>query len=545
MNNDLPIESKPGHDTQIRQAKAEAIRLVAVIESSENAIVSKTMEGIIIAWNQGAERLYGYTAEEIFGRHISVLFPSDHYQEYLRIMKDVKKGKTVPAFDTVRRRKDGTLINVSVNIVPVEARDGEVVGALKNSHDITRIKKLEAQFIEAQKMEGVGQLAAGVAHDFNNIVAIIMGYTDLITSELAPDSPLRKYVEEIQHASIRAAALTRQLLVFSRKQTVQPVVLGLDDVVKDMEKMLRQLIDEKIDMTIVPGKTPGHIMADSGYIGQVLMNLVVNARDAMPDGGSISIATHPATLDEDYANTHMGAIPGDYVMLSVSDTGAGMTEEVKMHLFEPFFTTKPQGKGTGLGLTTCQTIAQQSGGHINVYSEIGKGTTFKVYFPRVDQPLNHDTQLIKAGPLPRGTETLMVVEDDPSVRYLAANVLEAQGYTVLRSSNGQDGLRLASEHKGSPIRLVVTDVIMPLMGGEAIAKTMKATYPDLKFLFTSGYTDDALAQHGVLEMGVAFLPKPYTSASLVRKVRAILDNEPGTTVFRKLDMKANPASAVP
>ena len=527
------MSSDHQNEKQTEQAKITAFRLAAIIEYSDDAIVSKTVDGIIIGWNHGAERLYGFMAEEMIGRPIAILFPPDHYQEYLRIMKEVKSGRAVPPFDTVRRRKDGSLINVSVGVTPIEALDGEVVGASKNSHDITRIKKLEAQFIEAQKMEVMGLLASGVAHDFNNILGIIIGYGDLITTALDADSPLRKYTEEIRHASERAAGLTRQLLVFSRKQKVLPEVLNLNEVVKDMDKMLRRLINENIEMTIVPGKETGRVKADSGYVGQVLMNLVVNARDAMPNGGKLSIATSNVTLDENYASTHAGVIPGDYAMLSVSDTGTGMTDEVKAHLFEAFFTTKPKGKGTGLGLVTCQTIMQQSGGHIGVYSEVGKGTSFKAYFLRVNQPLSPDTQFIKGGPLPRGTETLLIVEDEPSVRYLAANVLEAQGYTVLRAANGQDGLRVAREHKGSPIRLVITDVIMPLMGGKMMAEWLKATYPDLKILFTSGYTDDAIAQQGVLELGVAFLPKPYVPATLVRKVRAILDNVTETAFLRK------------
>ena len=387
----------------------------------------------------------------------------------------------------------------------------------------TQTKLAEAQFIEAQKMEVIGHLASGVAHDFNNILGVIMGYGDLITADLDPDSPLRKYAEEIQHAAERAAGLTRQLLIFSRKQKVQPVVLDLNGTVKDLDKMLRRLIDENVEMTIVPGKRNRTHQGRPGYIGQVLMNLAVNARDAMPNGGKLTIATNNVTLDENYTRTHTGVIPGDYVMLSVSDTGTGMTEEVKAHLFEALFTTKPEGKGTGLGLATCQTIVQQSGGHIGVYSEVGKGTTFKIYFPRVDKPLDISARLIQTGPLPRGTETLLVVEDEPSVRHLAASMLEAQGYNVLHASNGQDALQVAHEHKGSPIRLVITDVIMPQMGGKVMAEWLKATYPDIKVLFTSGYTDDAIAHHGVLETGIEFLSKPYTSTTLTCKVREMLD----------------------
>jgi len=385
---------------------------------------------------------------------------------------------------------------------------------------------LEAQFIEGQKMDVIGQLASGVAHDFNNILAVIMAYSDLIISDLAADNPLHAYTEEIRLASKRAAGLTKQLLVFSRKQTVQPVILELNDVIIDLDQMLRRLIDANIEMTLVPGKPIGRIKADAGYIGQVLMNMAINARDAMPNGGKLIIATNDVTLDDDYARTHANVIPGVYVMLSVSDTGSGMTDEVKAHLFEAFFTTKPSGKGTGLGLATCQTIIQQSGGHIDVCSEIGVGTTFRIYFPRMEQPLDVVEKPVRVEPLPRGTEILLVVEDEPSVRHMACAVLEAQGYHVLRASNGQEGLRLANDLKGKSIDLVIADVIMPLMGGGVMAELLKTTYPDLKILFTSGYADDALTHHGILEAGVEFLSKPYTLATLAYKVRKMLDTPP-------------------
>jgi two-component system, cell cycle sensor histidine kinase and response regulator CckA len=520
------VQSTPEAEGITRQKAAdkELTRLAAIIEYSDEAIISKTVDGIVIGWNHGAEKNYGYTAEEMIGRSISILIPTDHYLEYLQIMKKVRNGETLPFFDTVRRRKDGTLTSVSVSIAPIHARDGEVVEASNITHDITRIKKLESQFIEAQKMEVVGHLAGGVAHDLNNILTVIMGCTKLTTLHLEPDSPVQKYIEEIQHASERAAGLTRQLLVFSRKHTVQPVVLDLNDVVNDLDKMLRRLIDENIELTIVPGKQTGRAKADSGYLGQVLMNLVVNACDAMPNGGKLTIATNNVTLDE-ATRTNTGVNPGDYVMLSVSDTGIGMTEEVKARLFEAFFTTKPKGKGTGLGLATCQTIVQQSGGHIGVYSEVGKGTTFKIYLPRVEQPLDASVRPVNEGLLLRGTETLLVVEDDPSVRGLVSSMLQAQGYTVLRAANGQEGLHVATKHKGEPLRLVITDVVMPKMGGKQMAKWLNTIYPHLKILFTSGYADDAIAQHGVLDAGVGFLPKPYTPAILARKVREMLDTQ--------------------
>jgi len=396
--------------------------------------------------------------------------------------------------------------------------------AMQEVEERAERKRLEEQFIEAQKMEGIGQLAGGIAHDFNNILSVIIGYSDLITSDVSKDSPLHNYAEEIRQATRRAAGLTQQLLVFSRKQTVQAVVLDLNEVVESMEKMLRRLIDENVEMTIAPKKQIGRIKTDSGYVGQVLMNLIVNARDAMPNGGKITIATENVTLDASYAKAHAGSVPGDYVMLSVSDTGCGMTEEVKAHVFTAFFTTKPPGKGTGLGLSTCQTIMQHCGGHIDVSSKVDKGTTFRFYFPQVDQPLEVASRSILTGPLPRGTETLLVVEDEPAVRHLARGILELQGYNVLSASNGHDALHVVRSRKGEPIHLVITDVIMPLMSGKVMAEWLKTTYSDLKILFTSGYTD-AIANHGVLDAGIEFLPKPYNQASLVRKVRELLDGQ--------------------
>jgi len=511
--------------TERTEAEKERLRVAAIVEYAAEAVVTTTPKGVVIGWNAGAERLYGYSDEEIIGHSVSVLFPPDQYKEYLGIMESVKKREAVAAFDTTRRRKDGTLIQVSVDIEPIEARDGEVVGATKSSHDISRIKKLEGQFIEAQKMEVIGHLASGVAHDFNNILAVIMGYSELMGFALPADSALRKYADEIKHASERAVGLTRQLLIFSRKETVQPVVLDLNEVVKDLDKMLRRLVDENIEMTIAAGKEMGRIKADPGYIGQVVMNLVVNARDAMPDGGKLDITTNNVLLDETYVCSHARVIPGNYVMLCIRDTGSGMTDEVKAHLFEAFFTTKPKGKGTGLGLVTCQTIVQQSGGHIDVSSELGKGATFRIYFPRVEQAPDVVQVPRQTGALPRGTETLLVAEDEPGLRHMSAGILEAQGYTVLRAPNGQEGLRQARQHQGAPIALAVTDVIMPRMGGKVMAEWLKASYPDIKVLFTSGYTDDSIAKDGVLEQGVAFLPKPYTASTLVRRVREMLDEK--------------------
>ena len=366
---------------------------------------------------------------------------------------------------------------------------------------------LEAQVIEAQKMEVIGQLAGGVAHDFNNILAVIMGFSELMAAELDPAHPLQGHVEEILAASQRAAGLTRQLLIFSRKQIVQPVTLDLNKIIADLLKMLRSLIGENVKLLVRYAEPPIQIRADPGYVAQVLMNLVVNARDAMPSGGTITIAT-----------SHVGPD----VLLSVSDTGSGMSDDVKKHLFEAFFTTKDEGKGTGLGLTTCATIVQQSGGRIEVVSALGHGSTFKIYVPAIEQSPAVAPIAVTA-PLPRGTETLLVVEDEPSVVHLARAVLQGQGYEVLTASNGQDGLHVMREHRGQPVRLVITDVIMPVMSGRIMAEWLHTADPSLRILFTSGYQNDASGNSQELALDADFLPKPYMPAALIRKVREILD----------------------
>ncbi|MDO8542981.1 MAG: PAS domain S-box protein [Opitutaceae bacterium] len=507
-------------------AEKERSRLAAIIEYTEDAIVSITMDGIIIAWNNGAHRKYGYAAEEVIGHSILVLIPPEQAQEYLSVMKRVRNGEQVAAYDTMRRRKDGTLISLSVGIAPIEARDGKVVGISKIGHDISQVRTLEAQLIEAQKMEIIGQLTGGVAHDFNNVLAVILGNGELIMQQLGPDHSLRQSMAAIQRAAERGAGLTRQLLIFSRKETVQFAVLDLNEVLQNLDGMMRQLVDDSIELTVTPGVLTGQIKADLGYVGQVLMNLVVNARDAMPGGGQLGIATSDFTLDETFASQHPGAACGDYVMLSVSDTGTGMSDEVKAHLFEPFFTTKQKGRGTGLGLATCQTIVQKCDGHIGVSSDVGRGTTFKIYFPCVIQPSVSTARPFPPGPLPRGTEALLVVEDDSEVRLLVCGVLRSQGYTVLAAANGEAGLRAVLDHEGPEIRLVISDVIMPQMGGQVMADWLKTRNPELKVLFTSGYTDDAIAHHGVLDPRIAFLSKPYSIATLAHKVRELLDAPP-------------------
>jgi signal transduction histidine kinase len=398
--------------------------------------------------------------------------------------------------------------------------------ALQGVREYRERKRLEAQFIEAQKMEVVGHLAGGVAHDFNNVLAVIMGYSDLISAESRSNATLQSYSDEIRQAARRAAGLTQQLLIFSRKETVQAVVLDPNEVIEGMGKMLHRLVDDNIELTIACRPQIGRIKVDSGYLWQVIMNMVINARDAMPDGGSLTVETNAVTLGEAYALEHPRAALGDYFVISISDTGVGMTREVKERIFEAFFTTKPAGKGTGLGLATCQTIVRQAGGHIDASSEIGKGTTFRIYFPLVGQayasPALEKISAPPSEPARHGTETLLVVEDDPSLRHLARGILQANGYQVLTASNGHEALRVAREHRGAPIALVITDVVMPRMNGKVMAEWLKDSFPDLQILFTSGYAD-SIARYGVVEDEVEFLAKPYSPAELTRKVRDLLD----------------------
>jgi signal transduction histidine kinase len=384
-------------------------------------------------------------------------------------------------------------------------------------------KGLEQQLQQAQKMESVGRLAGGVAHDFNNLLTAMMGYAGLARESIPPDNPASVCVQEIQKAADRAATLTNQLLAFARRQIIEPRVINLNDLILDMGKMLRRLIGEDVELVLRPASEACAVKVDRGQMEQVLVNLAVNARDAMPDGGRLTIETTIVTLDEGYALTHPEVSPGQYVMLAVSDNGVGMAEEVKAHLFEPFFTTKEKGKGTGLGLATCYGIVKQSSGHIWVYSEPGQGTTFKIYLPQVDELPGSLPESEEPAALLRGKETVLLVEDEPAVRELAAHVLRAQGYTVLEADNGDAALRQVGEQAGEKIHLLLTDVVMPRMSGKELADRLKVIRPDLKVLFTSGYTDDAIVHHGVLQAEIAFLQKPFSPVTLARKVREVLD----------------------
>jgi len=421
------------------------------------------------------------------------------------------------AHDYIMKRKLARLAPA----IERELREAQTRAAKKTAE--AALRQSEDQLRQAQKLEAVGRLAAGVAHDFNNILTAISGHSELLLRLLDPGDSKRKHAEQIEKCAYMAAGLTRQLLTFSRKQAIQPRVLKLNDVVQNLERMLRRLIGENIEFLTALDAKAGHIKADPGQLEQVIMNLTVNACDAMPNGGKLMVATAALTLDRRPLKDVPVSNPCTYVMLAIADTGTGMTPEVKAHIFEPFFTTKPPGKGTGLGLATCFGIVKQSCGHIEVESEVGKGTTFKLYFPQVEDVVEPVGGENLATPMAGGAETVLLVEDEPVVRELAAATLRERGYTVMEACNGEEGLAIARQHNGK-IDLVLTDVVMPVMGGKEMAKALREFRLDTKVLFTSGYSEEVIGEQGLLRPGIEFVQKPYLAATLARRVREVLDN---------------------
>jgi len=406
---------------------------------------------------------------------------------------------------------------------------GQVPQLLSIVRDVTDHKHLEERFRQAQKMEAFGQLAGGVSHDFNNLLTVITGYSEMLLSSMIAADRQRDFIREIRKAGERAASLTRQLLAFSRKQLLKPVELDLNGLISETEKMLRRLIGEDIDLATTLDPTLGRVKADPGQLEQVVMNLVVNARDAMPAGGLLTIETQNVELDQVYTQKHTEIQPGRYVMLAVTDSGCGMDDATRRKIFEPFFTTKEVGKGTGLGLATVHGIVKQSGGSIEVYSEVGRGTTFKIYLPLVNDAIPSRESHTSLSPMPRGAETVLLAEDEEAVRTAIVITLESSGYTVLIASNGEEALQICQQHHG-PIHLLVTDVVMPKMSGRQLAESAVGVRPTIKVLFLSGYTDDAIVRHGVLEAGMAFLQKPFTPMVLARKVREVLGANSSWTI---------------
>jgi PAS domain S-box-containing protein len=633
--------------TERVQIQSDSERFTAIVASSEDAILSTTLDGTVTSWNSAAERMFGYSATEMIGTSVTRLIPPDREGEEAQILDRIRRNESLRHFETVRRTRAGKLLDVSVTASPIRnsvgviigtskvARDiterkmaeaalreehdraqryldsaevillaldikgritlinrygcnllestpdelvgrdfidacvpaairdatreklatvqlgddsvienpvvtksgeqrliewrttflrdqsGAIIGTFSSGLDITSRRSLEAQYHQAQKMEAVGRLAGGIAHDFNNLLTSILGYAQILLSELDPHDPRAADVIQIQNAGESAARLTRQLLAFSRKQVIEPTLLDLNHVIGGMGRLLDRLIGEDVQLITKLKDGFDRVNADAGQMEQIVLNLAVNARDAMPDGGIMTIETANVDLDENYASRHFAVKPGPYVSLTVTDTGTGMTPDVQARLFEPFFTTKEVGKGTGLGLATVHGIVTRNGGSVAVYSELGEGTSFTVYFPRAEDS-DRPARLASRRRVERpATETILVVEDADGVRILADRMLTPLGYKVLLASNPHEAQQVFDANPS--IDLLLTDVIMPGGSGRELAARLSARRPGLEVLYMSGYTEDAITQHGVLEAGIAFLHKPFTSEGLQRKIRELLD----------------------
>ncbi len=514
-----------GRAEQYAQQLADRVEVAetkyqTLMQHANDAIFIVSPAGPVLAVNHQAEVMLGRPSIEIVGRpYIDLVSPTSRDDATAHCQRLLSTG-AVHAHDIHLRHSAGRHVcaDCSASLVPL--RGGSVVLAI--ARDVTERNRLDRQFQQAQKMEAIGQLAGGVAHDFNNLLTVILGYTEFLLGDLPEDDRRREDVNAIQKAGQSAASLTRQLLAFSRKQILQTVALDLNASVRNLDRMMRRLIGEDMDVVTSLDSALGRISADPDQIEQIILNLAINARDAMPEGGRLTIETANVELDEHSGHTHLGSAPGPHVLLGVSDTGHGMDEETQSHLFEPFFTTKAQGKGTGLGLATVYGIVKQSGGYIRVESEPEHGTTFKIYFPRIEgvaEPLVTATSSVQAS---TGTETVLVVEDDDGLRALARKVLARYGYAVLDAPNGDEALRVSQQHQGA-IDLLLTDVVMPGMTGPTLADRLAQLRPTIKVLYTSGYTDKTIVDRAVLAAGAAFLQKPYIPAVLARKVRDVLD----------------------
>jgi len=509
--------------TELKKAQTEIDRLARIVESTDEAIISLSLDGHILSWNRGAERLYGYAGGEIIGKSSHVFFPENRKKECAIVKASVESARSLDNYETVHIAKSGELKPVSLTVSPMRDESGQIVGMSTIVRDLTQAKKtqqLEEQFRQVQRVESLGRLTGGVAHDFNNLLMVISSYTEMLQQRLPPEDPLRRNTQQILKASERAASLTQQLLAFSRKQVLSPQVIDLNAVVDETAKMVKRLIGEDIELALLPTKPLWSVMADPGQMTQVLMNLCVNARDAMPQGGKLTIETQNVVVDAQPAAKHPAFLPGNYAMLAVSDTGTGMTKEVQEHLFEPFFTTKERGKGTGLGLATVYGIVKQSGGDIWVYSEPNNGSCFKLYFPKVDQPVTATIHQ-QFSTIENHGETILVVEDEDALRESVSEYLRELGYKVLKAADGQQALELADRYDGF-IHLLLTDVIMPKMSGPELARRL-ASRPGMVVLFMSGYTDDAIVNHGVLQADTAFIQKPFSLSALASKVHELLE----------------------
>jgi PAS domain S-box-containing protein len=507
-----------------RRLLHERIKFENVVKFAPNGLLIVNAEGTIILANPAMVRMLGLQhQDEVLGRRLDFCVDPPRREEcYAHLADVIAHAESTVRFDTVLLRLDGTPFPAEIDIGHLHWDETPMAQVV--ARDITRRRELEAQLLQSQKMESIGRLAGGVAHDFNNLLTAISGYAEMALESLPEQAAERADLFQVQKAARSAASLTRQLLAFARKQAIDPRIFNPNDLLQDLHALLRRLIGETIDLRILPAPDLGLIRADPGQIEQVLVNLSVNARDAMPQGGTLTIETANAVLNQEYARTHVGVAEGPYVMLVVRDTGIGMDESIRRQIFEPFFTTKELGRGTGLGLATCYGVIEQHGGTIEVYSEPHQGTTFKVYLPRVKGVADTTSSRTEEGPhMPHGAETVLLVEDDLAVRELVARVLGTLGYTVLDVGDGAAALQLVEERAGTPIDLLITDMVIPRLGGKPLAERLAVLFPGIRVLFISGYAEQMFIQHGRLSRSVAFLQKPFSAAALARKVREVLD----------------------
>jgi PAS domain S-box-containing protein len=513
--------------TERRKAQEESAQLADIVHSSEDAIIGMTSEGIIVSWNHGAERVFGYSTAQVHGKPIAGLFSPERSGELMRALDDIRQGRCVGRWETVGIKQDGSMMDMAVTMSPILKSDGSLSGVSAIGRDISAQKRLQQQFLVAQKMEAIGRLSAGVAHDFNNLLTVIGGYSGVLLNARSALDPEYPDLLEINKAAERASALTRQLLTFSRRQTTQPQVVDLNRVMAEMDRMLRRVIGEDIDLVTVLDPVLGPVQADPGQLEQVIMNLAVNARDAMAEGGKLTIQTANVDL-KDTLSVRNSAVPrGSYVMLSVTDTGSGMDSATQDRIFEPFFTTKSSEGGTGLGLSTVYGIVEQSKGAIVVYSEPGRGTTFKIFLPRVGAVAPPPAPATSTAVTGRGSEVILVVEDEDSVRALICGILKRQGYTVLRARSGGEALVVGEQYRGK-IHLMISDITMPGMTGVELARRFSTIRPEMSVLLMSGYAESAILHQQLLPPNTPFLEKPFVPQVLAEKVRKVLDSARAT-----------------
>jgi len=520
------VSEATGRDLAEEQTRLQA----AALEAAANAIVITDAKGKILWVNRAFTDLTGYGPEESIGQNPRILKSWDHDSSFYRTLWSTIQSGQIWRGEIKNRKKDGSVYTEEMTITPVRSLSGDITNYIAIKQDATEKKELEAQYRHAQKMEAVGRLAGGVAHDFNNVLGVIAGYSEILLDKLGPDHPAAKDLSKIKAAADRAASLTRQLLAFSRQQIFYPRIVDLNEVVQRMGDMLQRLVGDDVSIDVRPSIPLGGINADVGQLEQVLMNLAVNARDAMPNGGPITIETRNVELDESYQLKHRPVRPGPYVMFSMSDSGCGMDEATLANIFEPFFTTKEVGKGTGLGLATVYGIVKQSGGYIWVYSEPRKGTTFKIFFPRVTEVTETTIQPGERAEARGGTETILLVEDYEGLREMIAASLRSAGYTVLEAGRAPAALELVAKH-GGPVHLLLSDIVMPQSSGVQLFKLLKISVPDLKVIFMSGYATEMLGRHDPLPPEAAFIEKPFAKDSLLSTIRTVLQERgprPGT-----------------